>query len=212
MQYSKVLNLSFCNKFLKFFQKNRLLIILTFLFISGFTFSVFSSGKYEFIQNCTESYFKNFLYIKSNYTFIKMVFNSFLSSMLYLALCVISGSSMFGIIIVPLIIIFKGLMFGCVSSFLYSSFSFEGVAFHAVIILPSAIIFTITLIFCSIDAINFSLNLARLTFKEHSENTVFLGFKRLIYKLMIYSVFVLISAVVESLLSKSFIGNFYGIL
>ena len=212
MRYSKVLKIDIYNKTVKFILKNRLLIILTAIFLFGFSFAVFASGKYEFITEWSQNYL-NSRYIKiGNATFLKLVLNSFLSSSLFLVLCIVCGTSMFGVIIVPLLILIKGFMYGGISAYLYSVYSFEGVAFYAVIILPAAIMFTITLILCSISAINFSLNLARLTFKESYGNSIYFEFKRLTYKFLVYSAFVLISSIVEALLTTGFLKNFSGIL
>lgn len=212
MQYSKVLNISFYSNIVNFILKNRLLIIFTLIFIFGFSLSVFQGDKYEFIKNCTESYFKNFISVRNNSTFLNVVSNSYFSAMFYIVLCVLSGGSIFGVLLVPLVVCFKGFIFGCFSAYLYSVYSFEGVAFHAVVILPSAIIFTITLIYCSIESVVLSLNLAKLTFKENISNSVFFNFKRFTYKLLIYNIFILLAAVLEALLTKGLIKNFSGII
>ncbi len=212
MRYSRVLNLNIYNKLFQFIIKNRLLIVLTILFLFGFSFAIFSNNKYEIVVDWSESFLKNYIIKKSSLSFFNSVIDSFLSSMLFFVFCLISGTSMLGVIIVPLIVAVRGYLFGCISAYLYSVYSFEGVAFHAVIILPSAIIFTITLIFCSIDCIKFSFNLAKLTFKENSLNNIFFEFRNLTVKLLIYSLFIFISAVIESLLYTSFLKNFSGIL
>ena len=211
MQYSRVLKFNFYSKPIRFVLKNRLLIILMLSFLFGFSFSVFSFGKYEFINEYTENYINDFISEKGNAVFLKAVFNSFLSSMFSMVLCFICGTSMFGVITVPALVIFKGFICGSVAAYLYSVYSFEGVAFYAVIILPVTVIITIVLLLCSIDSINFSLNLARLTFSENNVNNIYFEFKRFSFKFLIYSLFVFVSAIVEALLSVGFIKSFSGI-
>lgn len=212
MRYSRVLKLNLYSKPIMFIMKNRLLIILTFIFIFGFSFAIFSNGKYEFVTSWSENYLNDNFAKLGNSSFVNLVINSFLSSMLFLVLTLICGTSMLGIVLVPLLILLRGFLNGSIAAFLYSLYSFEGVAFYAVIILPTAVIFSIILIFCSISAINFSLNLAALTFKENYSNGIYFEFKKLTYKLFIYSAFVLMSSILEALLTSSFLKNFSGIL
>ncbi len=212
MQYTKVLNLSIYSKAIQFLIKNRLIIILTVFFTVGFSVAVFNCKRYDFITEFTKNYFNSFIALREGTSFLKIAFNSFLNSMLFIAVSLIFGTSMLGIILVPSVLAVKGYILGNITAYLYSEFSFEGVAFHAVIILLPAVISTVTLLFSAIEAINFSLSLAKLTFNQNISYNLNYEFKRFTFKLLIFSVPILISGIADAILSYNFLKNFSGIL
>lgn len=211
MQYGRVLNLSFYNKAIQFIVKNRLLILVTVFFITGFAIAVFGTGKYEFVTEWTQNYFESFIAERTENSFFAVAADSFLSSMLFIILCLIFGTSMLGVIIIPAVVAVKGYILGNLTAYLYSVFSFEGVAFHAVIVLPPAIIFSAAFIFSAIEAINFSFNLSKLTFIQDFSFDLNREFKRFCFRFLLFSIPVLASGIIDALLSNNLLNNFSGI-
>ncbi len=208
MQRGKVLNLGFFNKFLQFVLKNKLLIFLSVVFVTGFSVAVFTYGKLDFLSEWSRRYIQNFTAARCDASFFGIAVNSFLTSLLFIAFCLVCGTSVLGLISVPVCVFAKAFIYGTVTAYLYSAHSLNGVAFHAVILLPPAIFFIIGFMLSSIEAINFSVVLAGLTVSKSSSVNLYYEFKRYCIRFLLFCIFVLLSALLDAMLSVNFLGNF----
>ena len=177
MKKGRVLKLWHFGEMFEFFKKNNLLMILTLFFIGGFCFGIYFCSKETGLFDFSKRYIADYISNRTGYSFISVLFRSFFSSMLFIAVCFISGSSMLGIILVPFICSAKGLLLGTIAANLYIGNSLNGIAFYAVLILPSAVISVIAIILASKESIWFSLLLARLTFPSTSPKNLSFDFK-----------------------------------
>lgn len=208
MKKGRVLKLWHFGEMFEFIRKNNVLMILTLFFIGGFCFGIyFCSNKDSFLE-FSKDYINDFLNNRTGHSFISILFSSFFSSMLFVALCFISGSSMLGIILVPFICSAKGLLLGTVAANLYFSNSLNGIAFYAVMILPSAVISVIAIILASKESISFSLLLARLTFPSTSPKNLSFDFKNYCVKYLSISAICFVSALLDTILSINFLKSF----
>lgn len=208
MQRGRVLNLSFYSKIFQFVIKNKLLIIITAIFITGICFAVFTYGKYNAVEEWSQSYIQKFIVTRSGRGLFKIAVDSFLTSSLFIILCFIFGTSMLGVVLVPICVALRAFVYGSVISYLYSAYSLEGVAFHAIILLPAAIFLIIAFILASIEAIRFSLFLANLTLSRTETSNLFFEFRQYCLRFLIFSIFVLISCFLDAILSSNFLDNF----
>ncbi len=206
MRRSKVLNLKKFNHFLSFISKNRVIIFLCVVFVLGLVFGVFSSNKT--LQNYFKLYIDDFITFRSTSSFIKVAVNSFLESLTFIFILYALGTSVFGMITSPIMVFLKGYFFGGLLSLLYSQFSLKGIAFNAVIILPSAIFLVLAILLSSENSIRFSCLLARLTITDNEPQYVSATFKQYSIKYLYYLGFVLASAVFDALISKNFLSKF----
>ena len=208
MQRGKVLNLSSFNKAISFTSQNKIMLLVVASFIIGLVFGVSNYGKYEALDSYSKSLLSSFITLRQTSGLFKVFISSLLSSVGILFVCFALGSSMFGMVSVPLILAIKGYVYGAQTAYLYSEFSFKGVAFNAVLVMPSAIFLIIALILSSEQAVKFSLALARLTVYEDEHSGISVAFKKYCIKFLTVLVLLFISAAADMFLSHNFLDNF----
>ncbi len=208
MQRGRVLNLGYCNVLLKFALKNRLLILVFLLFIIGFSVGIFSAGNYEVIDSLNKSTLEAFFEDRQSATFFAVALDSFLSSMLFIVLCFGAGGSVLGLPLVPLAVLFNAFLRGGFTALLYSTYSLKGIAIHAVMILPSYILFVLALLLSACQSVEFSLKLVKTVLPSSLPSNLSLEFKSYCGKYFLFSLLVLVSALVDALLSCNFLERF----
>ncbi len=206
MRRSRVLNFQKFNHFLNFISKNRIIIFLCVVFVGGLVFGVFSSNKS--LQNYFKLYVEEFITFRNASSFLKVAVNSFLESLTFIFILYALGTSVFGMITSPIMVFLKGYYFGGLFSLLYSQFSLKGIAFAAVIILPSAIFLILATLLSGENSIRFSCLLARLTITENESQYVSATFKQYSVKYLYYLGYILASSLLDALISKNFLGKF----
>lgn len=207
MQRGKVLNLSRL-RFTGFLLENRILIIGLVLFIVGVIFGISAAADYSKITNFTKNIFTDFIELRNSGTFLKIFTNSFLCSTIVLLFFLILGTSMFGVITVPLSLAFCGVFYGSITSYLYSEFALKGIAFNAVIFLPASIIFIIVLLLACREAVNFSLKISFLTVSKSISYNISNEFKRFLIMFLIFVCLNLVSSLIDATTSSAFIKYF----
>lgn len=212
MKYGRVLRLEFYSKALQFVVKNKLLIILSVFFISGFCAAIFCFSDSDIVTEFIKEYLSDFINERNGGKIFKTIIGSFLSYLCVFALSFICGTSMFGMILIPALITLCAYFYGSLTAYVYSAYSFEGVAFFAVIILLPSVLFITAFLLASIEGINFSFKLSKLTFLENSASDLMPEFKNYCMKYLLFSVLVFISSVADCLLSHNFLKNFSGII
>ncbi|MBO5232033.1 MAG: hypothetical protein J6B88_05355 [Clostridia bacterium] len=188
-------------------NQNNSLIFMVFCFLLGFLVGVLifktqniSAGYYsaEFTQ----------LYNKLNSSFPLAVLDSFLSQLPYAAAIFLSGTCMVGAILVPAVAAIRGAAYGMVMAYAYFSYGLMGIVFCLLIIIPSAVIAAIAVILACREALGFSLSLARLAFPETKKPRIEQDFKLYCMRQLFVLIFFVTSAVVQGLMSASFISFF----
>ena len=194
-------------KFTDFMAKNNILVILIFLFILGLAAGTFSGSKISVLSEYSDDYLKRFISERTNATFFSVTLNSFMGSALTLLLTFAAGTSMLGVILVPTIFLLRGVLYGSVSALLYSEYSVKGIAFNAVLIIPAAIVFIISLILSSRESIKFSLIIAKMTLPGSPSPNLSADFKNYCGRYLFICLLVLASALVDAVLSCSFLDS-----
>ena len=208
MRRGRVLNLSGCKKITDFLKINNTLIVLTAFFILGFSIGIFTLGKSEFLDSFNLNRVVNFVGERTNTPFLKIVFDSFLNALLFMLLIFISGTSIIGAIITPSIICVKGYLYGSFTAQLYSEYSLKGIAFHSIIIIPSAIFLILALILACREAIKFSFVLGKLTFPTTMPINLSFDFKNYCVRNLLLSILVLFSALIDAMISCNLLSKF----
>ena len=194
-------------KFTDFMAKNNILVILIFLFILGLAAGTFSGSKISVLSEYSDDYLKRFISERTNATFFSVTLDSFMGSALTLLLTFAAGTSMLGVILVPTIFLLRGVLYGSVSALLYSEYSVKGIAFNAVLIIPAAILFIISLILSSRESIKFSLIIAKMTLPGSPSPNLSADFKNYCGRYLFICLLVLASALVDAVLSCSFLDS-----
>ena len=126
--------------------------------------------------------------------------------MLFLAFLL--GASVFGVITVPCFVLIKGFIYGGITAYLYSEFALKGIAFNAVVFIPSIIIFIIVWLVASREAIRFSLKLSSLTLNNTMPFSLSDDFKDYGIKYLIFAAVVILSALADACISVSVLKYF----
>lgn len=207
MRRSRVFNFRGLHKFLEFVVYNKMLIILSLFFLTGLIIGVFYYGNSKTVDAFIKENFSVFLNERASYKFAKILLDCFFGYMLYLVFGFVLGASMLGSIFLPLFLSFKGILYGLTAALLYSEYSLKGIAFYTLLILPSAVIFSVLLIFAVSESMRFSLLLVRSSLVK-SNNDLSFDFKNFCIKYLSFVLGVFLCALVDSFLSLKLINSF----
>ena len=207
MQRGKVLNLSRL-RFTEVLFKNKLLIISLAVFLAGIIFGIISVGKYKNLTDFSAGFITDFMNLRNTEKFSKILLSSFFRSIAVLIIFAVFGTSMFGVVTVPFLLSVIGVIYGNITAYLYSEFALKGIAFNAVIFLPSVIVFLIVLLLASKEAVNFSLKISSLTFAKSGLYNLTLEFKKFLISFLLFISAALVSSFIDAVISCSFIKYF----
>ncbi len=187
-------------------KKNAVLIFMCCAFIVGVGIGVFSNpnllglfGK-KFLNFFFEHHFdRSFLHI--------LMFTAMLN-LLSLLLQFMFGASLIGVALIPSITAFHGFWYGLVSSVLYTDYSLKGVGFNATVLLPPYLFFVVVSIFAARESIGFSLLLAKSTLPRSRPINFYMDFKNYCGRFLVLLIFIMLSAVLDAVLSNVFLQFF----
>ncbi len=207
MKTSRVVSLKNLG-FLNYIVKNRVIIILCITFVLGITAGVFSYSGSNTAQRLAENTFSFFISNRQGRSFFAVLFTSFLTNAAVLIVCYLCGTSLMGVIAVPLFIALCGFWYGNFSAFLYSGYALKGIAFNAVVLLPPVLIFFICLTFSARESIGFSLLLAKTTLPKSRPINLCIDFKNYCGRYLLLSIIAIVSALADALLTKTLLRFF----
>ena len=207
MRRSTVVNLNRV-KFAQFLGKNHLIILLTLMFVFGVAGGSVTIAKSQNILKLSEYFLNIYLSQRTGVSFFSVLFGSFFTSLLTLLFVFVSGASMLGVITVPIWVALRGFLYGTVSSYLYSEYSVRGIAFNAVMVIPSAIVFVISFLLAAKESVKFSVIMAKLTLPRSKPVNLYIDFRNYCARYTFFCVAILISALIDAVLSCSFIKFF----
>ena len=194
--------------FFEFISKNGLLLFLIFLLSAGIFLGVFLQGRVRFLSLYIKSYLTRYIELRSGQSFFRIAVDSYLSALFSMLLLFAAGSSMLGSVLVPIAAITKGVLLGAFPAVLYSQYAVKGIAFHAVLVLPSALLFLIVYLLSVRESFQFSVMMARLSLSGTGSCDLSGHFKNYCGRYLILSIFAVLSAVLDAVLSLSFMGRF----
>jgi stage II sporulation protein M len=207
MQKGRVLRLKSFG-ILEFLQKNYILIIILLFLILGILVGSFKFDSNETLKNYFTDQIENFLQLRINTTFNKVLFNSFFKSLAVLFLIFLLGASLFGVVTVPSAMFIKGFVVGGMSAFLYSQYGLKGVAFNSVIFIPTTLAFLVVLLLAGRESVKFSFKFSSLTLSKTLPQNLSNDFKDYSIKYLIFMVLTFAASVVDAVVTKGFIKNF----
>lgn len=208
MRKGRVLSLKSCNTIIEFVIKNRVLLILSLFFITGFMISVFTAGKYEAFKNWNVAFLNDFILDRTNKTVLEIAIKSFFNYMIFIMLGFTFGTSVLGAVFVPIVVGVRSFLFGGMAAALYSEYSFKGIAFYTVLVLPSAVVFVFGFLFAMCEALNFSLMLTRLTMPQTMPINISFQFKRFCIKYLLVLIIIVFAAFIDAVLCGNFLTAF----
>lgn len=184
-----------------------LLIILCFLSL-GIILGIFIFDDFEILKSYPTEYITDYIASREDTAFGKIWLVSMLDSLSILFLLFLLGASLFGVITVPCAVMVKGFFQGGITAFLYSQYGLKGIAFNAIIYIPSTIVFIIVMLIASRESIRFSLKISSLTLNKTLPFNLANDFKDYSIKYVIFSAATFVSAFIDALVSVGFIQSF----
>ena len=188
-------------------NQNNSIIFITFCFLLGILAGVliFKTKNSDFGYYSSE--FKN-ICSQLNSGFLSAATHSFLNQLPFAAAVFLSGTCMVGAILVPAVVAVRGAAYGVIMGYAYSSYGLAGIVFNSLILIPSAVIVAVALILSSREALGFSLSLARLALPETKKPRIEQDFKLYCMRQLFVLIFFVAAALVQALMSVSFISFF----
>ena len=206
MRKGKVLSLKNL-KFTEFIAKNNILAVLVILITAGIAVGIFTESKLQVLSRFSASYVERFVALRSGESFLSVALSSFMSSALVLLALFAAGTSMLGVILVPFLAALRGVFYGGVSALLYSEYSVKGIAFNAVLIVPSAFVFVIALLLAARESMRFSLLIAKMSLPGAPSVNLSFDFKNYCGRYLFIALIALASALTDAVLSCSFLDS-----
>ncbi len=192
----------------EFLQKNSYLLVLTTCLIVGIFLGVFIFDDLKVLSDYPKEYITEYISARTDRSFVKIMFSSVLEFWAVLFLSFLLGSSLFGVVTVPFLVIANGFFYGGITAYLYSTYSIKGIAFNAIVFMPSVIIFIIVLLVAARESIRFSLKLSSLTLNKTLPFSLSQDFRDYSIKYLIFAVAVIFSSLVDALVSVGLMKHF----
>ncbi len=203
MRKGKVLSL----KTVEFVAKNNILAVLFVLITSGVAVGIFTESKLQVLSQYSASYVERFVALRSGESFVSVALSSFMSSALVLLVLFAAGTSMLGVVLVPFLAALQGVFYGGVSALLYSEYSVKGIAFNAVLIVPSAFVFVVALLLAARESMRFSLIIAKMSLPGSPSVNLSFDFRNYCGRYLFIVLIALASALTDAVLSCSFLDS-----
>lgn len=198
MPKGKVLNFS-KYKLLDFLKSNLYSLICFAFLVIGIVLGLALFDDLNFLFSFLKKFISGYISYRQNNGFLKIVFNSFIKSLYCFLMIYVCGTTIFGVVLVPVSLTIFGVFYGATVAYLYSEFALRGVAFNAMIFLPSSLILLLLLIFSSRIAILFSLQIAKLTLPNMQTGNLVYQFKEYSLKTLLLSSTGLVAALLDGL-------------
>lgn len=206
MRKGKVLSLKNF-RFTEFVAKNNILAVLVVLITAGVAVGIFTESKLQVLSQYSASYVERFAALRSGESFVSVALSSFMSSALVLLVLFAAGTSMLGVVLVPFLAALQGVFYGGVSALLYSEYSVKGIAFNAVLIVPSAFVFVVALLLAARESMHFSLIIAKMSLPGSPSVNLSFDFKNYCGRYLFIVLIALASALTDAVLSCSFLDS-----
>lgn len=195
-------------KLLDYVTHNKIFILLSALYIVGILIGVFMVVDNSKISSNTKTFLNDYIQLHSSSSFFNKLITRFINCFIILILYFLSGTSMFGVAVTPFLMLWQGILFGSLSSQMYSMYGISGIAFNAIIIIPTTIIFVICCFFAARYSIDFSLQFARLTLPHSKPTNLYISFKKYCFNYLILITITFLFIIFEIVLNLFFLKFF----
>ena len=180
---------------------NRLLILFFALFVSGIVMGSVCFFNSETARLLAENSFTHITSVREQASFMRTFSSSILCSLAFLLLLFILGTSIFGTVTAPILLVVRGFLYGNTAALLYSQHGIKGIAFHALIIIPPAVITMLSLFSAADCAVDFSLKIAKLTLPRSVPFNLYDLFKKYCIRFLCIFFALIFASVCDAMLS-----------
>lgn len=204
MNRSRVIKLK-GSSVLENFTKCRGVLILSLFFLLGL---IIGCAFFDRFYSLGESVYLNFINVRKNSGFIKILFCSLWYSLPFQLIAFVFGTSVMGTVLSPITVIAKGINCGLLCSYIYATQKISGIAFCGLIIILPTVISVIALIFTVKKAVEFSSVLVMSVLPSGQAVYLSREFKEYVLKNLFYFALLAVSSVVDAVCTCLFLGIF----
>ena len=179
-------------------------VFMTGLILGAFAISLCSGAGFYGIGD----FIKNSVKARLSQSFFETFGYSLLSTAPWLIALFILGNCSFGIFLCMFVPLFRGFCICLISGFLYNTYALYGIGFFALILFPSYFISSLVLIVSCAESFHFSAKYFSLLSSAKHNLLIFASFRRFSIKFGILFGILIISSLVDSVLSVCFIRFF----
>ncbi len=208
MKKGTVLNLSRFSVVITYIKSNWCYLTLLTAILSGIVLGTLSVGFGGKPASFAADYTESFLSLRTTGNFAEIFISSLSVNLTFLILIFIFATSLTGVSFIPVIMGCRGYLFGVVAGSVYSKYSFEGIAFNALILIPPTALFLIFLLVISKHSMKMSLCIIKITLPDSGPRNLSVGFKQFGKKALLTVLPIIITALLDSWLSTKFISIF----
>jgi len=185
-----------------------LLFILGLFILSFFCGTVIIKSANETVSNFVGSLLDSYISKRNVHSFIIIGLNSCLAILPYFLSLFILGCSTAGPVFSPLVIILRGLGNGLIMGFLYKTYALKGIAFSSLIIVPSSLVSALALILCARESFCFSIMFVKSILPKSGAVNLSNDFRIYCLRYLFLLVILLISSLLDAVLSIAFLRFF----
>lgn len=207
MRKSAIVNLN-SSKFVLTIKSNCLVIIFSLIFVVGVILGTVFVKRNLSILNATNNVFLGFLEDRTTVGFLRIFLTALMDLLPIFLVVFLCGTSLVGVVLTPLAICYKGFSFGILAGYLYKTYMLKGIAFNALIFVPTNLIAALALIYCGKISFNFSLILLRSSMPRGQSVNLYNNFQSYCRSYTLSACFLFVSALTDALMSVGFIKLF----
>ena len=191
-----------------FLKRNIIIVVLCLLFVAGVVIGTICYVKSAAANSLAKNWFADYISFRISDAFLSIFLNSLLFYLL-VSLCVFCcGTSMIGVVLIPMISGYLGFRYGSIASYVYSVYELKGIAFNSVILIPPTAVFLVGLFYASRCSVEFSLVISRLTISRTAARNLSVDFKNYCSRYTILLAIIVFVALIDALFCRWFIGFF----
>lgn len=183
-------------------------ILFALLFLVGVLLGNLTVGNFDFIKEYTDETFRSFLSVRKEGVWFNILGDSAFSLLPVYVLIFLSGTSVIGSIVSPLLLFIVGLKYGFITGYLYFTYSLSGIIFNCLILLPCEVVSLLGIIILCIEAFNFSVVISKICIRSEKTTNAYLHFKSYCIKSSATLISAVLAIICDMLFSYLFIGFF----
>lgn len=180
------------------------LIIMFVVFVCGILLGTLSLNSNNVVLSKAETLYLNFVSSRTDKTFLFQFFASVLDWLPFILAIFACGTCIVGIVLSPIFVCYKGFCYGAMAGYLYSLFSFKGIIFVLIFIIPSTLLFSFILFFIGEKSYRFSIKLAKSVMPGRIGENLYEPLTFYLKENFILFLFSLFVALIDALISTAF--------
>lgn len=207
MRNSAILNLN-RTKIFNVLSKNKFTFSILLCYVIGIVLGVVCLKNSQTVYNTAKSDFVNYLSVRYNLAFFNVFLNAFLAVLPFCLVIFLCGTSVVGVVLIPICVCYCGFEYGICTAYLYKQYLLQGIAFNSLILIPATLVSILGYILLSKEAFGFSVQLLRITMPNYNNVGVYSGFKGYTKRFLLLILIFIGSALADSLLNFAFLDFF----